>query len=169
MCVLVVFFQQWKDVNLLWDPEDYGGIKKIRVPSTDIWRPDLVLYNKYVVRLYLLLPSFRFLHLHTRNNCHTWGSWVGWVGCWWRVDVLIHALLYPRMLLARARISSSQICMRCSAPPPSICCIPYAVFSLTTSPAAATAASAELGTGWSGPRSSSSSTDASSGTDVPPR
>ncbi|XP_059198923.1 acetylcholine receptor subunit alpha-like [Centropristis striata] len=37
--------QQWKDVNLMWNPEDYGGIRKIRVPSTDIWRPDLVLYN----------------------------------------------------------------------------------------------------------------------------
>lgn len=60
VCVFIVvsFFQQWKDVNLQWDPEDYGGIKKIRVPSTDIWRPDLVLYNKYVVRLYLPLPSF---------------------------------------------------------------------------------------------------------------
>lgn len=56
MCVFVVFFQQWKDVNLQWDPEDYGGIKKIRVPSTDIWRPDLVLYNKYVVRLHWLPP-----------------------------------------------------------------------------------------------------------------
>lgn len=49
--VLCVLFQQWKDVNLQWNPEDYGGIKKIRVPSTDIWRPDLVLYNKYVIRL----------------------------------------------------------------------------------------------------------------------
>ncbi|XP_030613907.1 acetylcholine receptor subunit alpha [Archocentrus centrarchus] len=37
--------QKWKDVNLQWNPEDYGGIKKIRVPSRDIWRPDLVLYN----------------------------------------------------------------------------------------------------------------------------
>ncbi|XP_060784776.1 acetylcholine receptor subunit alpha-like isoform X2 [Neoarius graeffei] len=37
--------QQWKDVNLQWNPEEYGGIKKIRVPCTDIWRPDLVLYN----------------------------------------------------------------------------------------------------------------------------
>ncbi|XP_056147729.1 acetylcholine receptor subunit alpha-like [Lampris incognitus] len=37
--------QQWLDVNLKWDPDEYGGIKKIRVPSTDIWRPDLVLYN----------------------------------------------------------------------------------------------------------------------------
>ncbi|XP_033984670.1 acetylcholine receptor subunit alpha-like [Trematomus bernacchii] len=37
--------QQWEDVNLKWNPQDYGGIKKIRVPSKDIWRPDLVLYN----------------------------------------------------------------------------------------------------------------------------
>lgn len=37
--------QQWKDVNLKWNPDDYGGIKKIRIPSADIWRPDLVLYN----------------------------------------------------------------------------------------------------------------------------
>ncbi|PWA22494.1 hypothetical protein CCH79_00017322 [Gambusia affinis] len=37
--------QQWKDVNLQWDPDAYGGIKKIRIPSTDIWKPDLVLYN----------------------------------------------------------------------------------------------------------------------------
>ncbi|KAI3363443.1 hypothetical protein L3Q82_012056, partial [Scortum barcoo] len=37
--------QQWLDVNLKWNPDDYGGIKKIRVPSTDIWKPDLVLYN----------------------------------------------------------------------------------------------------------------------------
>ncbi|KAF4087028.1 hypothetical protein AMELA_G00090840 [Ameiurus melas] len=37
--------QQWKDVNLQWNPEEYSGIKKIRVPCTDIWRPDLVLYN----------------------------------------------------------------------------------------------------------------------------
>uniref|UniRef100_A0A673MWZ1 Cholinergic receptor nicotinic alpha 1 subunit n=1 Tax=Sinocyclocheilus rhinocerous TaxID=307959 RepID=A0A673MWZ1_9TELE len=37
--------QQWKDVNLKWNPDDYGGIRKIRIPSTDIWKPDLVLYN----------------------------------------------------------------------------------------------------------------------------
>ncbi|CAL8258091.1 unnamed protein product [Arctogadus glacialis] len=38
--------QRWTDVNLNWNPDDYSGIKKIRVPSKDIWRPDLVLYNK---------------------------------------------------------------------------------------------------------------------------
>ena len=42
----VHFPQRWTDVNLNWNPDDYSGIKKIRVPSRDIWRPDLVLYNK---------------------------------------------------------------------------------------------------------------------------
>ncbi|KAG7273003.1 hypothetical protein CRUP_011887, partial [Coryphaenoides rupestris] len=37
--------QRWTDVNLNWNPDDYGGIRKIRIPSSDIWRPDLVLYN----------------------------------------------------------------------------------------------------------------------------
>ncbi|XP_039095151.1 acetylcholine receptor subunit alpha [Hyaena hyaena] len=37
--------QQWVDYNLKWNPEDYGGVKKIHIPSEKIWRPDLVLYN----------------------------------------------------------------------------------------------------------------------------
>ncbi|XP_053327710.1 acetylcholine receptor subunit alpha-1-B [Spea bombifrons] len=37
--------QQWVDVNLKWNPADYGGVEKIRVPSGYIWQPDFVLYN----------------------------------------------------------------------------------------------------------------------------
>uniref|UniRef100_A0A8C5QQG7 Cholinergic receptor nicotinic alpha 1 subunit n=1 Tax=Leptobrachium leishanense TaxID=445787 RepID=A0A8C5QQG7_9ANUR len=37
--------QQWVDVSLKWNPGDYGGVEKIRIPSSDIWRPDFVLYN----------------------------------------------------------------------------------------------------------------------------
>nr|KAF6353047.1 cholinergic receptor nicotinic alpha 1 subunit [Pipistrellus kuhlii] len=37
--------QQWVDSNLKWNPDDYGGVKKIHIPSEKIWRPDLVLYN----------------------------------------------------------------------------------------------------------------------------
>ncbi|KAM3851148.1 acetylcholine receptor subunit alpha [Vipera latastei] len=37
--------QQWIDVNLKWNPADYDGVKQIRIPSENIWRPDLVLYN----------------------------------------------------------------------------------------------------------------------------
>nr|XP_058909332.1 acetylcholine receptor subunit alpha isoform X2 [Kogia breviceps] len=37
--------QQWVDYNLKWNPDDYGGVKKIHIPSEKIWHPDLVLYN----------------------------------------------------------------------------------------------------------------------------
>lgn len=45
MCSL---YQVWNDYRLMWDPEEYEGIKKIRLPSQHIWLPDIVLYNKYV-------------------------------------------------------------------------------------------------------------------------
>ncbi|KAJ3610422.1 hypothetical protein NHX12_022514 [Muraenolepis orangiensis] len=48
--------QRWTDVNLNWNPDDYGGIKKIRVPSSNIWRPDLVLYNNYCEIIVLHFP-----------------------------------------------------------------------------------------------------------------
>lgn len=44
----VRFPQVWNDYRLMWDPEEYEGIKKIRLPSQHIWLPDIVLYNKYV-------------------------------------------------------------------------------------------------------------------------
>lgn len=61
-----MFSQQWKDVNLQWNPDDYGGIKKIRIPSTDIWRPDLVLYNKYVMHFHVL----GLCHFHLTSSKH---------------------------------------------------------------------------------------------------
>lgn len=38
--------QEWIDVKLRWNPEDYAGITSIRVPSDSIWIPDIVLYDK---------------------------------------------------------------------------------------------------------------------------
>ena len=35
------------DYKLKWDPNDYGGVKTLHVPSENIWLPDIVLYNKY--------------------------------------------------------------------------------------------------------------------------
>ncbi|EFX87443.1 hypothetical protein DAPPUDRAFT_43617, partial [Daphnia pulex] len=37
--------QEWFDYKLKWDPEDYGGVKTLHVPSENIWLPDIVLYN----------------------------------------------------------------------------------------------------------------------------
>ncbi|KAM9766012.1 neuronal acetylcholine receptor subunit alpha-5 isoform 1-T2 [Menidia menidia] len=37
--------QEWTDMKLRWNPEDYLGIMTIRVPSDRIWLPDVVLYD----------------------------------------------------------------------------------------------------------------------------
>lgn len=37
--------QNWFDPKLKWEPGKYGNITTVRVPWTDIWKPDVVLYN----------------------------------------------------------------------------------------------------------------------------
>ncbi|XP_068596957.1 neuronal acetylcholine receptor subunit non-alpha-2-like [Brachionichthys hirsutus] len=37
--------QEWIDYKLRWNPEEYAGITTIRVPSENIWLPDIVLYE----------------------------------------------------------------------------------------------------------------------------
>ena len=48
MAILVDCIQEWFDYKLKWDPEEYGGVKTLHVPSENIWLPDIVLYNKSV-------------------------------------------------------------------------------------------------------------------------
>lgn len=44
--ISVRFLQKWFDYKLQWDPQEYGGIDMLYVPSENIWLPDIVLYNK---------------------------------------------------------------------------------------------------------------------------
>ncbi|XP_076012252.1 neuronal acetylcholine receptor subunit alpha-5 [Genypterus blacodes] len=37
--------QEWIDMKLRWNPDEYLGITTIRVPSNTIWIPDIVLYD----------------------------------------------------------------------------------------------------------------------------
>ncbi|XP_073978200.1 nicotinic acetylcholine receptor beta2 isoform X2 [Rhodnius prolixus] len=37
--------QKWIDYKLRWDPEEYGGVEMLYVPSEHIWLPDIVLFN----------------------------------------------------------------------------------------------------------------------------
>ncbi|XP_078075280.1 neuronal acetylcholine receptor subunit alpha-9 [Mustelus asterias] len=36
----------WFDAFLKWDRDKYDGLDVIRIPSSSVWRPDIVLYNK---------------------------------------------------------------------------------------------------------------------------
>ncbi|XP_076047465.1 acetylcholine receptor subunit alpha-L1-like [Oratosquilla oratoria] len=36
---------EWMDRKFKWDPNHYGGVKELYVPSETIWLPDIVLYN----------------------------------------------------------------------------------------------------------------------------
>uniref|UniRef100_A0A672KP45 Neuronal acetylcholine receptor subunit beta-2 n=1 Tax=Sinocyclocheilus grahami TaxID=75366 RepID=A0A672KP45_SINGR len=37
--------QEWQDYRLTWNPDEFDGMKKVRLPSKHIWLPDVVLYN----------------------------------------------------------------------------------------------------------------------------
>uniref|UniRef100_A0A3Q3A688 Neuronal acetylcholine receptor subunit alpha-9-like n=1 Tax=Kryptolebias marmoratus TaxID=37003 RepID=A0A3Q3A688_KRYMA len=37
--------QVWFDAHLKWKKEDYDGLDTIRIPGSNVWRPDIVLYN----------------------------------------------------------------------------------------------------------------------------
>lgn len=39
--------QKWYDYKLRWDPEEYGGVEQLYMPSEHIWLPDIVLYNNW--------------------------------------------------------------------------------------------------------------------------
>jgi hypothetical protein len=41
-------------MNLRWNSSDYGGVKDLRIPPHRIWKPDVLMYNRYVVTLLLL-------------------------------------------------------------------------------------------------------------------
>ncbi|ELU14382.1 hypothetical protein CAPTEDRAFT_204309 [Capitella teleta] len=37
--------QEWDDMFLSWNPEDFGGLEVLRLPCHKLWLPDIVLYN----------------------------------------------------------------------------------------------------------------------------
>ena len=49
---------QWTDARLVWNPDRYGGRTSVRVPSSQVWTPDVMLYNRYDIRPWLVSPYF---------------------------------------------------------------------------------------------------------------
>lgn len=37
----------WVDNKLRWDPNEYGGLKEIRLPHDKIWKPVIIKYEYY--------------------------------------------------------------------------------------------------------------------------
>ena len=38
--------QTWHNPFITWNPSNYGNIERIQVKATQIWVPDIVIYNK---------------------------------------------------------------------------------------------------------------------------
>nr|XP_005886716.1 PREDICTED: neuronal acetylcholine receptor subunit alpha-10 [Bos mutus] len=60
--------QEWTDAYLRWDPDTYGGLDAIRIPSSLVWRPDIVLYNNFVESV-----EGRVLGMPARRRVLTYG------------------------------------------------------------------------------------------------
>ncbi|KAK7491761.1 hypothetical protein BaRGS_00017017 [Batillaria attramentaria] len=39
---------EWVDEKMRWDPEEFNGLKVLRIPCKHIWKPDIVLYNSRI-------------------------------------------------------------------------------------------------------------------------
>lgn len=53
----MILQQTWHDYRLAWRPSDFGGISNINIAPDKMWKPDIVLLNKYVIRFGYLCYS----------------------------------------------------------------------------------------------------------------
>ena len=60
LCVCVCDLQYWTDHYLRWNATDYPGVTNVRFPDSQIWRPDILLYNRY---------QHVLLRLTVQENC----------------------------------------------------------------------------------------------------
>ena len=42
--------QEWTDSNMRWNTTEYNNVKDIRVPPINLWKPDILMYNRLVTR-----------------------------------------------------------------------------------------------------------------------
>ena len=43
-----LYVQKWKDYSLTWNTSEYGGVDSVRIPPTLLWKPDILMYNRFV-------------------------------------------------------------------------------------------------------------------------
>ncbi|KAI8789411.1 neuronal acetylcholine receptor subunit alpha-10 [Biomphalaria glabrata] len=66
--------QIWTDYNLRWDPAKYGGIKVLRLPVDEVWKPDILLHNNADVSAFVSSISSNLIVAADGNV--TWFSMV---------------------------------------------------------------------------------------------
>ena len=44
--LILLFGQKWADANMRWNASEYGDIKDIRIPPAQLWKPDILMYNR---------------------------------------------------------------------------------------------------------------------------
>ncbi|CAG0922816.1 unnamed protein product [Notodromas monacha] len=55
--------QEWRDYKFVWNPDEYGGVTELYVPSEHIWLPDIVVYNKLGKTVVEVVTTKRTVHL----------------------------------------------------------------------------------------------------------
>ena len=43
------------DVNLAWNESEYGNVQDVRIPPSSLWKPDILMYNRYTFLNLILL------------------------------------------------------------------------------------------------------------------
>ncbi|KAH9503287.1 Ligand-gated ion channel 4 [Bulinus truncatus] len=66
--------QIWTDYQLRWDPVKYGGIKVLRLPVDEVWKPDILLHNNADVSAFVSSISSNLIV--TADGNVTWFSMV---------------------------------------------------------------------------------------------
>ncbi|XP_022648142.1 neuronal acetylcholine receptor subunit alpha-10-like isoform X2 [Varroa jacobsoni] len=67
--------QRWNDAHLRWNASDFGGIAVLRIPSKQIWKPDVVLLNGNTAEVresHAVVHSSGEVVLLEERNLHSW-------------------------------------------------------------------------------------------------
>ena len=42
------------DYKMIWDPKEYGNITSVQMPNSALWRPDILLFNRFRITFHFL-------------------------------------------------------------------------------------------------------------------
>ena len=48
------YLKSWKDEFLIWNPEDFDGIRHLTVSPDTLWVPDVYFFNGWVYAIHLI-------------------------------------------------------------------------------------------------------------------